>query len=83
MESRRFFLAEQIWMILRNNSSMSQKTILIANPYLENCYLTDALIDSANSQTQINIVTRMPEMKEIREKRMSLKTTESRHNSQL
>ena len=39
----------------------AEKTIFVANPYLESCYLTDYLMDSATSQVEIRIVTRQPE----------------------
>ncbi len=42
---------------------MAKKTILIANPFIESCYLTEALIDSAQSSTKIQIVTRCPKPK--------------------
>jgi len=43
---------------------MAREIILIANPYLDICYLTEALIDSAQSFTKIKVVTRYPGRKE-------------------
>ena len=42
----------------------AKNTILIANPYLDNCYLTDALMDSSQSSIKIKIVTRRPTSRE-------------------
>ena len=43
---------------------MAKNNILIANPFVASCYLTDALIDSSQSSVKINIVTRRPKAKE-------------------
>ena len=47
----------------------AKETILIANPFLEMCYLTEALLDSAQSSTNIKIVTRYPGSKEKKRER--------------
>ena len=61
MENKHFFL---IGMDLDDFTKqlirMAKKTILIANPFIENCYLTEELINSAQSSTDIQIVTRDP-----------------------
>lgn len=65
MESKHFFLAgTDLDDLTKQLIKMAEKTILLANPYIENCYLTDALIESATKQTEIKIVTRRPEAKE-------------------
>ncbi|MDG6221786.1 MAG: phospholipase D-like domain-containing protein [Candidatus Bathyarchaeota archaeon] len=65
MENKHFFL---IGMDLDDFTKqlirMAKQSILIANPFIESCYLTDALINSAQSSTKIKIVTRRPKMKE-------------------
>lgn len=65
MDNRHFFL---IGMDLDDFTKqlirMAKQSILIANPFIESCYLTDALITSAQSSTKIKIVTRRPKMKE-------------------
>lgn len=65
MENKHFFL---IGMDLDDFTKqlirMAKQSILIANPFIESCYLTDALITSAPSSTKIKIVTRRPKMKE-------------------
>ena len=61
MESKHFFLdGSDLDDFTKQIIRMAEKTILVANPYLENCYLTDYLIDSATNQTEIKIVTRQP-----------------------
>jgi phosphatidylserine/phosphatidylglycerophosphate/cardiolipin synthase-like enzyme len=67
MESRHFFLdGMDLDDFTKQLIKMAEKTILVANPYLESCYLTDALIDSATKQTEIRIITRPPEARETR-----------------
>ncbi len=66
MENKHFFL---IGMDLDDFTKklirMAKKTILLANPFIENCYLTEALIKSAKSSTKIKIVTRKPDARKI------------------
>jgi len=65
MESKHFFLdGSDLDDFTKQIIKMAEKTILVANPYLESCYLTDYLIDSATKQTEIRIVTRQPEARE-------------------
>jgi len=67
MESKHFFL---IGMDLDDFTKqlirMAKETILIANPFIDSCYLTDALIESAQSSAKIKIITRRPKAKEIK-----------------
>jgi len=67
MENKHFFL---IGMDLDDFTKqlirMAKKTILIANPFIESCYLTEALINSAQSSIKIQIVTRYPKPREIK-----------------
>jgi phosphatidylserine/phosphatidylglycerophosphate/cardiolipin synthase-like enzyme len=65
IESKHFFLGgTDLDDFTKQLIRMAKNTILLANPYLESCYLTDALIDSARQQTEIRIVTRSPEARE-------------------
>lgn len=65
MESRHFFLGGMdLDDFTKQLIKMAEKTILVANPYLESCYLTDVLIDSATRHTEIRIVTRPPEARD-------------------
>ncbi|MCW4023203.1 MAG: phospholipase D-like domain-containing protein [archaeon] len=65
MDNRHFFLSGMdLDDFTKQLIRMAQQTILIANPFIESCYLTDALIKSAQSSTKIKIVTRCPKMKE-------------------
>jgi len=65
MESKHFFLdGSDLDDFTKQIIKMAEKTILVTNPYLESCYLTDYLIDSATKQTEIRIVTRQPEARE-------------------
>lgn len=67
MDSRHFFLeGMDLDDFTKQLIKMAEKRILVANPYLESCYLTDALVDSATKKTEIRIVTRPPEPKETR-----------------
>jgi phosphatidylserine/phosphatidylglycerophosphate/cardiolipin synthase-like enzyme len=62
IESKHFFLGgTDLDEFTKELIKMAKNTILLANPYLESCYLTDLLIDSAKNQTEIRIVTRPPE----------------------
>jgi len=65
MENKHFFL---IGMDLDDFTKqlirMAKQTILIANPFIESCYLTDALLESSQSSVKIKIVTRRPKLKE-------------------
>jgi phosphatidylserine/phosphatidylglycerophosphate/cardiolipin synthase-like enzyme len=74
MESKHFFL---IGMDLDDFTKqlirMASKTILIANPFIESCYLTDALVDSAQSSIKIEIVTRRPKLKDLQKRQCHLK----------
>jgi hypothetical protein len=61
MESKHFFLdGSDLDDFTKQIIRMAEKTILVANPYIESCYLTDYLVDSAMNQTEIKIVTRQP-----------------------
>jgi len=65
MESKHFFLdGMDLDDFTKQLVKMGEKTIPVANPYLESCYLTDALIDSATKHTEIKIVTRHPEARD-------------------
>jgi len=65
LEHRHFFLGgPDLDEFTKSLISMAEKSILIANPFVEPCYLTDYLIDSAMKGTEIKIVTRYPEDKE-------------------
>jgi hypothetical protein len=67
MESKHFFLSGMdLDDFTKQLIRMAKDTILIANPYIESCYLTDALIDSAQSSTKIKLVTRRPQARETR-----------------
>jgi phosphatidylserine/phosphatidylglycerophosphate/cardiolipin synthase-like enzyme len=62
MASKHFFLdGSDLDDFTKQIIKMAEKTILVANPYLDNCYLTDYLIDSATNQIEIKIVTRHPD----------------------
>lgn len=62
IESKHFFLGGiDLDEFTKQLIRMAKNTILLSNPYLENCYLTDELINSAGRQTKIRIVTRSPE----------------------
>ena len=67
MENKHFFL---IGMDLDDFTKklirMANKTILLANPFIENCYLTEALIKSAQSSIKIKIITRYPKPNDIK-----------------
>jgi hypothetical protein len=65
MESKHFFLGgADLDDFTKNLIRLAEKTIFVANPFVEACYLTDDLIDSARKKTEIKIVTRYPEAKE-------------------
>jgi hypothetical protein len=65
MDSKHFFLSgTDLDEFTKELIKMAEKTILVVNPYVESCYLTDALIDSAMKQTEIRIVTRAPEARD-------------------
>ena len=62
LESKHFFLeGSDLDDFTKQMIRMAEETILAANPYIESCYLTDYLINSAKNQTEITIVTRQPE----------------------
>jgi len=65
MENKHFFLSgtdldDFTKLLIR----MAKEIILIANPFIESCYLTEELIKSAQTSTKIKIVTRFPKSKE-------------------
>jgi len=65
MENKHFFLSGMdLDDFTKQLIRMAKSSILIANPFIESCYLTDALINSAQSSTKIEIVTRYPKPKE-------------------
>lgn len=67
LESKHFFLdGMDLDDFAKQSIRMAERTILVANPYVESCYLTDALIDSASKRVEIRIVTRTPEAKDPR-----------------
>ena len=67
MENKHFFLrGMDLDDFTKQLIRMAKETILIANPFIENCYLTDALLDSAQSSTKIKIVTRRPQDREMK-----------------
>jgi phosphatidylserine/phosphatidylglycerophosphate/cardiolipin synthase-like enzyme len=65
MENKHFFLSGMdLDDFTKQLIRMAKQMILIANPFIESCYLTDALLNSAQSSTEIKIVTRRPTSKE-------------------
>jgi len=66
MENKHFFLiGTDLDDFTKKLIRMAKKTILLANPFIENCYLTEELIKSAQSSTKIKIVTRKPDGRKI------------------
>lgn len=67
METKHFFLSGMhLDEFTKELIRLAKDSIYVVNPYLENCYLTDALIDSSNSSIKVKIVTRQPEAREIK-----------------
>ena len=38
----------------------SEKSVLIANPFIDSCYLTEAILEAREKQVEVKIVTRPP-----------------------
>lgn len=61
LENKHFFLGgpdlDDFTKLIMNEA---QNSILIANPFIEECYLTDILKENANKQIEIKVVTREP-----------------------
>jgi phosphatidylserine/phosphatidylglycerophosphate/cardiolipin synthase-like enzyme len=65
LEFKHFFLGgPDLDEFTKSLINMAEKTVLVANPFVEPCYLTDYLIESASKGIEVKIVTRYPEAKE-------------------
>jgi len=67
IENKHFFLSgTDLDDFTKKLIRMANKTILLANPFIENCYLTEELIKSSKSSTKIKIVTRYPKPNDLK-----------------
>jgi len=77
MDNKHFFLSGMdLDDFTKQLIRLAKQTILIANPFIESCYLTDALITSAQSSTKIKIITRHPQLKETKKRQCHSKLTQ-------
>ncbi len=65
MEPQHFFLdGSDLDDLTKQIIKMAEEAILVANPFIEECYITDYLIRSAKNKVRVEIVTRQPTKEE-------------------
>lgn len=76
LENKHFFLdGMHTDEFTKDMIKFSEISVLIANPFIENCYLTEAILEAREKQVEVKIVTRPPQNDEY-----SAKKTECHSN---